>query len=153
MRNYSILLWGVFGSIGITIVFYLVQVLGMQSWTGPFYFMSIKWYFVLPLVVGFGIQMALFRAIHLKAKQGGGAVIASGGISTTAMIACCMHNLIPLLPIIGLAAISTFFSVYQDYVFGFSILFVIGGILYMWYKYNKLHACCEDLNKQKNEKS
>lgn len=147
MRNYSVLLWGILGSIGITIVFYLVQVLGMQSWTGPFYFISIKWYFVAPLVIGFGVQMALFRAIHLKAKQGGVAVAASGGVSATAMVACCMHNFVSFLPILGLTAVATFFSVYQDYVFGFSILFVVGGVLYMWRKYNKLHACCKDLNK------
>lgn len=145
-KNYSPIIWGLGGAIGITIVFYLVQVLGMQSWIGPFYFMADKWYFVLPLVLGFAIQMGLFRAIHLKAKQGGGTVAASGGVSTTAMIACCMHNFVGLLPILGLSGVAVFFSVYQNYVFGFSILFVIGGIIYMWRKYKMLHSCCQDNN-------
>lgn len=143
IRNYSILVWGILGTIGIGIIFYLVQVLGMQSFTAPLYFMISKWYFVAPLVIGFGIQMGFFRAIHLKAKQGGGTIAASGGVSTTAMIACCMHNFVSLLPILGLTAVATFFAIYQNYVFGFSILFVIGGILYMWKKYSKLHSCCK----------
>lgn len=142
-RNFSPLIWSVLGAIGISLVFYLVQALGMQSWSAPLYFMSSKWYFVSPLVLGFAIQMGLFRAIHLKAKQGGGTVAASGGVSTTAMIACCMHNFVALLPILGLSGLAIFFSTYQNYIFTFSILFVIGGIIYMWQKYQKVHACCE----------
>lgn len=142
-KNFSPLIWGGFGAIGISVVFYLVQALGIQSWSAPLYFMVGKWYFVLPLILGFAVQMGLFRAIHLKAKQGGGAVAASGGVSTTAMIACCMHNFVTLLPILGLTGVAVFFSTYQNYVFAFSILFVIGGVADMWRKYKKFYACCE----------
>lgn len=142
-KNYSPIVWGIWGGIGIILVFYLVQALGMQSWSAPLYFMTSKWYFVLPLILGFAIQMGLFRAIHLKTKKGGGTVAASGGVSTTAMIACCMHNFVTLLPILGLTGVAVFFSTYQNYVFAFSILFVIGGVIYMWQKYQKLHAFCK----------
>ena len=139
-RNFSPLVWGVFGAIGISLIFYLVQALGMQSFTAPLYFMKSKWYFIFPLILGFAIQMGIFRAIHLKAKQGGATVAASGGVSTTAMIACCMHNFVTLLPILGLSGAAVFFSTYQNYVFTFSILFVIGGIIYMGQKYQKIRA-------------
>lgn len=142
-KNFSPIIWGTWGAIAISLIFYLVQALGMQSWSAPIYFMTSKWYFVLPLILGFAIQMGLFRAIHLKAKQGGGTVAASGGVSTTAMIACCMHNFVTLLPILGLSGLAVFFSTYQNYVFLFSILFVLGGVVYMWHKYQKLHVCCE----------
>ncbi len=131
----SIIIWAALGALGISLIFYLVQVLGMQSFTAPFYFMAGKWYFVLPLVLGFGVQAGLFRAIRLKAKQGGAAVAAAGGVSTGSMAACCLHNFVGALPILGLSGLVTFFSVYQNYVFGFSILFVVGGIMYMWGKY------------------
>lgn len=141
-KNYSPIVWGIIGAIGIGTVFYVVQVLGMQSLYAPFYFFLAKWYLVTPLILGFAIQMGFFRAIHLKAKQGGVTVAASGGVSTTAMIACCMHNFVSLLPIVGLSGIAVFFSTYQNYVFLVSILFVLSGIIYMWRKYKKVHACC-----------
>src|SRR5680860_1590317 len=130
-RIFSPIIWGIWGAIAISLVFYLVQALGMQSWSAPIYFMTSKWYFVLPLVLGFAIQMGLFRAIHLKAKHGGAAVAASGGVSTTAMIACCMHNFVTLLPILGLSGLAVFFSTYQNYVFIVSIIFVVFGVIYM----------------------
>ncbi len=139
--KYTIYIWGITGSIGISIVFYLIQTIGMQDFLAPLEFSRDKWYFVFPLIVGFGIQMGLFRAIHLKAKAGGGAVAVSGGVSTTAMIACCMHNLTTLLPILGLSGMALFLAQYQDYIFGISLLSVAGGMIYMWRKYKKLHIC------------
>ncbi|HLD28417.1 MAG TPA: hypothetical protein VJB67_02295 [Patescibacteria group bacterium] len=142
-KNYSPLIWGIFGAIGASVVFYLIQTLTMQSLTAPFYFLTYKWYFILPLIFGLAVQIGIFRAIHLKVKQGGGAVIASGGVSTIAMVACCIHNLVILLPILGLSGLAIFFSTYQNYVLGFSILFVIGGVIYLWRKYQKIHTCCQ----------
>ncbi|MDP4007586.1 MAG: hypothetical protein Q8P68_00155 [Candidatus Peregrinibacteria bacterium] len=139
----SSILWGIAGSIGIAIIFYLLQVLGMQDWMAPIDFSIDKWYFIAPLVIGFGIQMGLFRAIHLKSGKGKGVIAASGGVSSGAMLACCMHNLVLFLPILGLSGAAVFFATYQNYVFGISILFVLGGIAYMWKQYKKLHSCCE----------
>ena len=143
-KHRSDIVWGVLGSIGILLIFYLVQTIGMQSLTGPYYFMLSKWYFVLPLVVGFGMQLGIYRAIHLKSKQGMSTIAASGGVSTTAMIACCLHNFTLLLPILGLSGVAVFFSTYQDYVFLFSIVFVIMGIVYMIRKYKQIHACHQE---------
>lgn len=135
----QILLWGIMGALGITVLFYLVQALGMQSWSDPISFSLYKWYFVAPLVIGFGVQLGLFRAIHLKVKDGGGGVVAaSGGVSTGSMIACCMHNLVTLFPILGLSGLAVFFATYQNYVFGISLLFVLGGVTYMAKRYKNL---------------
>lgn len=143
-RDYSPLVWGVLGAVGISIVFYLVQVLGMLDFRAPLDFTRDKWFFVLPLILGFGIQMGLFRAIHVKTKQGIAAPAASGGVTTTAMVACCMHNLVSLFPFLGLTGLAVFFATYQDYVFGISLLFVLGGIIFMLRKYRKVHACCKE---------
>lgn len=137
--KYQPILWGILGSLGIALLFYLAQALGMQSWSAPIDFSFDKWYFVAPLIAGFGIQMGLFRAIHLKVANGGaGVMAASGGVSTTSMIACCMHNLTTLFPILGFSGVAVFFATYQDYVFGISLLFVIGGVIYMLNRYRKL---------------
>lgn len=141
--NYSSMLWGFWGAIFITLIFYFIQVLGMQSWSGPWYFMKAKWYFILPLILSFALQMGLFRAIHLQAKRAGAVLSASGGVSTTAMIACCLHNLVLVLPILGLSGVAIFFSVYQNYVFMFSLLFSLGGLVFMWRKYLHHRANCK----------
>jgi copper chaperone CopZ len=142
-RNYSPFLWGVLGAVGISIVFYLVQTLGMLDFRAPLDFTRDKWYFIFPLILGFGVQMGFFRAIHLKTKQGIAIPAASGGVTTTAMIACCMHNLVTLFPFLGLSGLAVLFGVYQDYIFGLSLVFVAGGILFMGWKYSKVHACCK----------
>lgn len=142
-KKYSPIRWGMAGALAISLVFYLAQVLGMRNWRTPLYFMATKWYFILPLIIGFAVQAGLFRAIHLKVKRGGGGIMAaSGGFSTTAMAACCSHNFITLLPLMGLSGAAVFLSTYQNYVFLFSILFVIGGVVYMIKKYQRIHIDC-----------
>lgn len=139
IKNYSPVVWGILGGLVIGVLFYLLQALGMQNWQGPLYQFRYRWYFILPLVLGFAIQTGLFRAIHLKARPGGGGVLtASGGVSTTAMIGCCLHNLVVLLPILGLSGVAVFFTVYQSYIFLVSIVFVLGGVVYMGRKYQKI---------------
>lgn len=139
----SPIIWGAAGALVISVLFYFAQVFGMRNWLMPLEFMRDKWYLVSPLVLGFGVQMGLFRAIRQKARQGSATLIASGGVSTTSMIACCMHNFTSLLPILGLTGIATFFSMHQTQVFLASILFVIVGTVYMWKKYCDVHAHCE----------
>ncbi|MFA4871663.1 MAG: hypothetical protein WC610_01185 [Patescibacteria group bacterium] len=137
-RNPSPLFWGIFGALGISAVFYAVQALGMGSLLAPWYFFKSRWYFILPLIFGFAFQLFLFRLIHLKIKQGGGMVAASGGVSTTTMIACCLHHLTNFLPILGLSGLAVLAGAYQPYIFLFSILFNLGGIIYLWSKYIKI---------------
>jgi len=138
-NKYMPVFWAGVGAIGIAFLFYAVQALGMQSLSGPFYFFLAKWYFITPLIVLFSFQIGLWSAMREHAKKAGKMVAASGGVSTGAMIACCMHNFVGLLPIIGLSVLAIFFSTYQTYVFLVSISFSAGGAAYMWSKY---HATC-----------
>lgn len=133
---YSIFVWGVGGAIFISAVFYLVQAFGMQSWTTPIEFMTDQWYLVTPLILGFGVQAGLYRAIHLLTHHGGGgAMIGSGSVSGTTMLACCMHNLVLIFPILGASGLAVFFAAYQTQVFLVSIGIMLLGVGYMTYKY------------------
>lgn len=133
------LAWGVVGAIFILAAFYVIQVLGMQDWEAPVDFMLERWYFVAPLVAGFGIQAGLFHAIHrLTRHGGGGAMASSGGVSGGAMLACCMHNLVLLFPILGASGLATFFAAYQSQVFLGSIIVTFLGVGYMLKKYYSL---------------
>jgi len=83
------------------------------------------WYWFLPLVIGFGIQLGLYTYIkrfeHDKLHGAGASVAASSGVSAGAMIACCLHHIADLLPLLGLSAAALFLIEYQ-------IPFIILGI-------------------------
>lgn len=149
--------WGVVGAIFILVAFYLIQVLGMQDWEAPVEFMLNKWYFVVPLVAGFGTQAGLFHAIHQLSRHGGGppsprlrrtgrAMAGSGGVSGGAMLACCTHNLVLLFPILGTSGLAAFFAAYQSQVFLVSIAVTLLGVGYMLKKYHSLTTICHITN-------
>ncbi|MBI4992684.1 MAG: hypothetical protein HZC26_00910 [Candidatus Magasanikbacteria bacterium] len=140
--NKKPLIWGIAGAAGIALVFYSVQALGMQSLSGPYYFFQKNWYFISPLVILFAVQVGLWQRMREAAKIGGKSVAASGGVSTSAMIVCCLHNFTGLLPIIGVSGLVIFFAAYQNYIFLISILFSFAGLVYMIYKYEKIKKHC-----------
>jgi len=85
------------------------------------------WYWVLLLVIGFGLQIGLFiylkGFIKLRKIMGvSGSIAATGGISAGSMLACCAHHISDVIPIIGISAATIFFNKYQ-------ILFIIIGVL------------------------
>lgn len=91
---------------------------------------------ILALAVGLGVQVALFSLLRtwhqrgsMKAAKAG--LAASGGMSTTAMAACCSHYLTVLLPALGLPFLSSAaasLSLYQTYFFLAGVLFNLVGI-------------------------
>lgn len=101
------------------------------------------WYFIVSLAVGFGIQIALYQYIKslVHNGQGMGKIVGvSGATSTTAMISCCAHYLVNLLPILGVTGLVTFVAQYQVKLFWVGIFFNIIGIAYMAtkiYKFKK----------------
>lgn len=138
------IIYGLIGAIAIAGIFYLAQAIGMQSLSGPGHFFKAKWYFISPLIVSFALQVGLWKAIKQMAWQhaGTGAVATSGGVSTGAMIACCMHNFAALLPVLGISGAAVFFSTYQSQVFLISIALSLGGLIYMKFKYLKTKREC-----------
>ena len=92
------------------------------------------WYFIVSLVVGFGIQIALYQYIKSLVHEGRGmgkVVGVSGATSTAAMISCCAHYLVNLVPILGITGIATFVSQYQIKIFWVGLAFNIFGILFI----------------------
>ena len=92
------------------------------------------WYFIVSLTVGFGIQIALYQYIKslVHSGQGMGKVVGvSGTTSTVAMISCCAHYLVNLVPILGVTGLATFAAQYQVKLFWVGIFFNVAGIVYM----------------------
>ncbi len=70
------------------------------------------WYLIFPLAMGFGIQIGLYTSIRHDAKTNMQAA-ASGGVSGGAMIACCSHFILNILPFAGAAGLATVLMAYQ----------------------------------------
>ncbi|MEW5939677.1 MAG: hypothetical protein AB1750_08455 [Chloroflexota bacterium] len=82
-------------------------------------FLFNRWY-ILPIWIGFGIQAALYSVLRFRlfvptasTHRTGALMGTSGGASTTAMVACCLHHVADVLPILGLSAAATFLTRYQ----------------------------------------
>ncbi len=100
--------------------FYIGILTWAQGWDyASSQFVRDRWY-VVPIILGFGIQAALYSILRFRlfipiASTGhaGSMMGASGGTSATAMIACCIHHVTDVLPILGLSAAASFLTRYQ----------------------------------------
>ena len=103
------------------------------------------WYFIVPLALGFGVQVGLYTYLKNIVGQHGvsGKVVAvSGTTSTAAMVSCCAHYLANILPILGVTGFLTIVAEYQVELFWVGLIFNVAGILYVSskvYKANKEH--------------
>lgn len=93
------------------------------------------WYWMMPMVGGFALQVGLFAyargAAHATAGLHAGGVVASGGASTISMAACCAHHVTDVLPLVGLAGTGLFLSTYQSLFLLLGVLSNIVGTVYM----------------------
>ena len=57
------------------------------------------WYWMIPLVVGFGVQIGMFFYVKSEMhKKATGTAAASTGASATSMVACCAHHIADIAP-------------------------------------------------------
>ncbi len=93
------------------------------------------WYFIISLASGFGIQVGLYSYLKalVRAKDPSGKLLAvTGATSTGAIISCCAHYLVNILPVLGVSAFVSFISVYQVQFFWVGIAFNLGGIAFLY---------------------
>ena len=92
------------------------------------------WYFIVSLALGFGIQIGLYTHLKnlIKGGHGSGGVLGvTGTTSTAAMISCCAHYLVNIVPVLGVTGLITFAAQYQVELFWVGLAFNIGGVLYI----------------------
>ena len=100
--------------------------------------------YVLPIVIGFGVQAALFSILRFRlfipvtsTGHTGAIMGTSGGTSATAMVACCIHHVTDVLPILGLSAAASFLTRYQRpfMLIGLAMNFIgIGVMIFVLYR-------------------
>ncbi|GAB6088466.1 hypothetical protein JCM12856_00590 [Spirochaeta dissipatitropha] len=106
------------------IFFTVTAAVNRNSLTGLQREISRVWYWVLLLSTGFGLQSGLFSYIHasMRKKSLTAELAASGTISSGAMLACCAHALVGLLPLLGLSGLAVLLARYQ-------LQLILSGIL------------------------
>jgi hypothetical protein len=117
------LLWpigaGLAGMIFLTAVYFTIVSLAES----PGHALQLFWSdraIVFPIVLGFGIQAALYtilkKRLYVPVTSTGASTPlmgAGGATSTVAMVACCLHHATDALPILGLTAAATFLAQYR----------------------------------------
>ena len=97
---------------------------GIVSWAeSPEHALEFFWqdrWIVIPIILGFGVQVALYvilkKRLFIPVTSVGpsGMLTGAGGTtSTIAMVACCAHHVADVLPILGLTAAATFLAQYR----------------------------------------
>ena len=127
------ILYGILASL-ILLGVYFVILTFVSGWVFTQEQFAGYWYFIVSLTVGFGIQIALYQYIKnlVHNGQGMGKVVGiSGTTSTAAMISCCAHYLVNLVPILGVTGLVSFVARYQVKLFWVGIFFNLTGIIYM----------------------
>ena len=126
-------LYGTLASAILLGVYFAVLTL-VSGWSYALVQFETYWYFIVSLVVGFGIQIALYQYLKtmVHSGQGMGKVVGvSGTTSTAAMISCCTHYLVNLVPILGITGLATFVAQYQIKIFWIGLAFNIFGIAFI----------------------
>ena len=126
-KKSNAILYGVLAGLGL-LVFYISIISIFQG----FYFAILNlrslWYLVLPLAAGFGIQIGIYSSIRHSAMMNA-QVAASGGMSGGAMIACCSHFLLNIIPIAGFSGLATVLAGYQKGFLGLGLIANVIGII------------------------
>lgn len=134
MRNiiFKSILLGILGAT-LLLIFYFFTLSIISGKNFAFSQFNTYWYFIVSLAVGFGIQIGLYvylkNAVHCQ-EGSGKVLVISGTTSTVAMISCCSHYLVNIIPVIGAAGIISLIGRYQIEFFWVGLVFNIIGIIY-----------------------
>lgn len=125
------IIWAIIATLALTVIYFaIVSFISGYAFAGSQF--AKFWYYFASLAIGFGIQIGLY--IHLKQliRSGGGSVVAiTGTTSTAAMVSCCAHYLVNILPVLGVSAFASLVGEYQIQLFWIGIAFNFAGIAYI----------------------
>ena len=82
------------------------------------------WYFLVPLMLGFGTQVGLMSELRRRQRLNAAtttAGVAGASASTAGMVACCAHHIVDLAPFLGASAAATFLTAYK-------VPFILAGL-------------------------
>lgn len=131
--------WGIAAGFSLLAIYFLVMILA-SSWNDALFQLRERWYWILLLVLGFGVQSGLYR--HMKgflSTTTTSSIVASGGTSSVGMIACCAHHVTDIAPLLGISALALFLNQFQTFFIVLGVLSNFIGIQVMLLTMQKHH--------------
>ena len=107
---------GALAAAGLTLFYVLVVAAASGSWQHLTDQAANDWYYLVPIMGGFGLQVALVAELRRRHRLNRSAAAAGGagaGASTAGMVACCAHHIADLAPFIGATGAATFLIDYR----------------------------------------
>lgn len=123
-------LFGLAGATGL-LGFYLGIISWAQGWEHATAQLRLDAWFIAPIAIGFGTQIALFaylRRLHAARRAGVAATAGATTVSTATMLACCAHHVADVLPVIGLSGAAIFLNEIKTPLAGVSLAMNAAGI-------------------------
>src|SRR3990170_7197757 len=102
--------------------------------------------FVGLISAGFGTQVALFvelRTVDRRHRASAAVTAVGTGTSAAAMLACCAHHLVDVLPILGLSAAAVFLNAYKTPLFLVGIGMNLTGLVVIARRLGQARQACE----------
>ncbi len=111
---------------------FVVLVTALSGWETTQAQFSTNWYYLVALAIGFGVQVGLYVYLRDAVRRASRRVVAATGTtSTLAMVSCCAHYLVNILPALGATTIATFVGQYQTELFWVALTGNAAGIAYL----------------------
>lgn len=140
MKSITPVISGISATLSLILFYFITMRILAGSWYAAFSQFQDLWYFMVPLSIGFGIQIGLYIDLKKRIENQSKKIVAGNtAVSTLGMIACCAHHLTDILPIIGLSAVSVFLINYQTPILLIGISSNITGIIYLLNKRGKIN--------------
>jgi Cu+-exporting ATPase len=132
LQKIKIALSGITATVGLLFI-YAVVLSAISGYKFADEQFSANWFYVVSLAVGFGIQVGLYVYLREQVHHSvsGKTVAVSGTTSTLAMISCCAHYLVNILPILGVAGFVAVIAQYQIQLFWVGIALNLFGIVFI----------------------
>ncbi|MBI4100720.1 hypothetical protein HY439_03215 [Candidatus Microgenomates bacterium] len=135
ITNVNPVIASIAGSLFLIFIYFLILTAITKDWRHPWEQFLLYKYWMSALILGFGVQAGLFQFIrsgkHLAASQSKVTAGASAGVSGAAMIACCAHHGLEIIPFLGFSGASLFVTKYQVPIFVLGIFANLAGISLM----------------------
>ncbi len=114
-------IYGAGASIALLGLYALTMTL-LSGWAAAVEQFQALWWLMLPLTIGFGIQVGLYTKLKEIIRQKTQTMLAASGTSASvSMLACCAHHATDVLPLVGLSGASLFLLRYQIPIFIISL--------------------------------
>ena len=135
---------GLIGSVALLALYLAIISLAQGVWHA-FEQFALDVPFVGLIAAGFGTQIGLFvelRAVDRHHRSSAAVTVAGTGTGAAAMLACCAHHVVDLLPIVGLSAAAVILNAYRTPLFLVGIGMNIIGIVVIARQLQRARRAC-----------